>query len=802
MTKIDSNADLELTEVHEIYDTPSQNISISDTNIRLEPLSERKIEVHGISSDSKNKKGQMTFDDFKLVKIAPKNSYTSNSNTINKNDIFLRRTNRTTVSIKKKANDALKRKYSGKYNTKISVDHNNKELNPGNEPDGNEQLKRSKTKYIKTKNNDNDKIGDFINKSITKMKIKMTVHDEDDRIMDTDLNNRQLDKDIDTSLEATKASRTEKTSKSNDTCRINKRTQLSWDSAENKFKKSIERTTNTRTHASNKYHHSFDLIESNNRKQNPKKYKPRSQSSMDLLGLKSTLTKVNEKDLYTKNWCSAIPLSNQLYNISYDYPQKTKFEEFWKDTCTMLLKPRQYAGKIIKIMSFINKFRNYLNNKVLLTLSFQDFENGLNINENTKDISEIKQCQDKMNYLFYTLLRLLFDNITDPATFNYFQTLNNPFRRYITMLRNHCFGWGIVKEWRYIESGGFFTPGLEKIGLLALDPTDKLIILDSLIVYLLAQCSPIHNTIQDWNHDKKDLGIKDDSFYATRYLLEGLPQSLKTFEALCDQVQFHLEKKRVNMIKKKRPMNEEFKSQYKVLRECKDLLSNLGSHEDKSKVIISFYEKWLLLFKGLILDNPLSNPYDNSLYSLRLLDFFIGSIPGLGEFYLPQLHILHSPNDFNIFKDAINLLKLFEKFNSKKIEKLTLLEEFYGTVSSQFKLLFYDKRGIISTLLANSNENNTLQNTYWYELCDDTKSLQIFIDKLSDFIDDSTIDCKLINNKNDSDFLGMKEHVMNLRDYLSNIINVLKQIEDSRELCKVIEPGQRRLRSSSRREHT
>lgn len=248
-------------------------------------------------------------------------------------------------------------------------------------------------------------------------------------------------------------------------------------------------------------------------------------------------------------------------------------------------------------------------------------------------------------------------------------------------------------------------------------------------------------------------------------------------------------------------MKEEFKNQCKVLKECKNLLNNLDTHEDRSKAIISLYDKWLLLFKGLVLDNPLSNPYDNNLYSLRLLDFLIGSIPGVGEFYLPQLHMSHSSNDFNIFKDAINLLKLFEKFNSKKLEKLTLFKEFYNTVSSQFKILFYDKKGIISELLFNPHENNNFENTYWYEISNDTTSLQIFIDKLDEFINKYGTDCNLVYNQTNSDFFQMKGHIMKLKDYLSNIINILKEIEDSRKLCKTIEPGKRRLRNSIRGAH-
>lgn len=662
------------------------------------------------SKPLKKNKGQMTFDDFKSVKVVPSNEDNGS----------LRRSHRIKVSVLKKKEDDVIKEQKRVHDLEREAELN--KLQP--------KVKKAKTKK-------QPKI---------KVKVKMKLSEED---------------------ETKKASADSKKDGKSEVSTIN-----------NKPLKPTKPKKVTK-------------------EEKPKVYKPRSQISMDLLHLKATLTRINEKDLYTKNWCSATPIRNQSHNLEEN--KDIKLNEVWKEEFSHFLKPLPYAGKIIKTMSFINKFKKFLNSNELLTLSFQDFENGLNLNESTKEISHIKHCQDKMNYLFYSLLRLLFDNNIKAATFNHFMSLGHPFSRYITMLRRNCFEWGIVKEWRDIETGGFFTTGLDKMGLLILKPIDKVIILDSLVTYLLAHCPSVHDMIQTINYDKKDLGIKDESFYASRYLLEGPEKTLENYGSLCDQVIFHLDRKRVNMIKKKRAMKDDFKEQCKVLRECKDILKNISPNEDKNKIMISLYDKWLVLFEGLILDNPLSNPYDNDLYTLRLLDFFIGTVPEVGEFYLPQLHVLQPSNDFNIFRDVESLLRLFERFETNQIDTMSLFEEFHGTVSNQFKMLYYDKTNILYGLLGNT-ESQVNSSNNWFEICNDTKSLQLFIDALDKTISDSTADSALTNLIHTPEKSNTKQHFIILKEYLTKIIKIFQEIEKSIELAKTITPVRGRLRDSSRRE--
>lgn len=700
-----------------IVDTNSSVTEVNSADSPIELASQEYDNSGPLQKDSnttikssKKNKGQMTFDDFKSVKVVPSNE----------DDGSLRRSHRIKVSVLKKKEDDVIKEQKRIYD--LERESELTKLQP--------KLKKPKTKK-------QPKI---------KVKVKMKLNKEDETKK--------------ASAETEKDGNSEASSTTSKPLRAIKPKKLT-------------------------------------KEDKPKVYKPRSQISMDLLHLKATLTRINEKDLYTKNWCSATPIRNQSHNLEEN--KDIKLNEVWKEEFSHFLKPLPYAGKIIKTMSFINKFKMFLDSNELQTLSFQDFENGLNLNESTKEISQIKHCQDKMNYLFYSLLRLLFDNNIKAANFNHFMSLGHPFSRYITMLRRNCFEWGIVKEWRDIESGGFFTTGLDKIGLLILKPMDKVIILDSLVTYLLAQCPSVHDMIQTINYDKKDLGIKDESFYASRYLLEGPEKTLENYGSLCDQVIFHLDRKRVNMIKKKRAMKDDFKEQCKVLRECKDILKNISPDEDKNKIMISLYDKWLVLFEGLILDNPLSDPYDNDLYTLRLLDFFIGTVPEVGEFYLPQLHVLQPSSDFNIFKDVVSLLRLFEKFETNQIDTMSLFEEFHNTVSNQFKMLYYDKTNILYELLGNT-ELKVNSNNNWFEICNDTKSLQLFIDALNKIISDSTADSTLTNLIHTPEKANTKQHFIILKDYLTKIIKILKEIEKSIELSKTITPVRGRLRDSSRRE--
>lgn len=695
----------------------------TDTPIDLES---DVTEVSAVQIDKKSpvakKKGsgQMTFDDFKSVKVVSSKA----------SDSSLRRSTRIRVSTLKKKED--------------EIINEQKRVHELEEEESKKKKMGPKTKKQKTK------------KPKVKIKVKMTLKDDDNEKAGNPGCRKILMSSTTPMAIKSKPAKNPKTS-----------------SAKTDVKKPV--------------------------------VKPRSQISRDLLNLKATLSRINDKDLYTKNWCAAIPLPSRLsdedQSNNADIPQieKPNLNDILKQESSDLLIPLLYAGKIIRIMSFLNKFHTFFNTTELLTLSFQDFENGLNIKESTEDISIIKNCQDKMNYLYYSLLRLLFDNQQKTATFEHFLELRHPYSRYIPLLRKSCFEWGIVKEWRNLEEGGFFTTGIEKVGLFALKPMDRLIILDSLVLYCLSQSSAIHDVIQEINHDKRDLALVDESYYVTRYFLKGSQNTINSFESLCEQVQFHLERKRVNMIKKKRVMKEEFKDQCKVLRECKEIIRNISPNEDKSKMIISLYDKWLVLFEGIILDNPLNDPYNDDLYTLRLLDFFVGRISEIGDFYLPQLHVFQQGNnDFALFKDLISLLKLFEKFDKGEIDSISLFEEFHGTVSNQFKVFFHDRRNIASQLSFKDTYDNT-DGVYWYEICNDTKSLQTFIGKLDELISDEGPDNKLSTILKGADMEKTKEEISNLKNYFNKIIRILKEIENSIELSKTMSPSRGRLRSSSKR---
>ena len=139
MSKLNSNSELKIIEVDMIDDKPLETGTSKEVKPCLELSPEQEAGVYSKKSSSKSKKiGQMTFDDFKSVKIVSRNEDKSHNN----NNALLRKTSHTAVSIlKKKANDALRRKNGNKNNTRILEYHNhnsnNKELCCKNEVDMN-----------------------------------------------------------------------------------------------------------------------------------------------------------------------------------------------------------------------------------------------------------------------------------------------------------------------------------------------------------------------------------------------------------------------------------------------------------------------------------------------------------------------------------------------------------------------------------------------------------------------------------------------------------------------------------------
>lgn len=168
-----------------------------------------------------------------------------------------------------------------------------------------------------------------------------------------------------------------------------------------------------------------------------------------------------EPSITDNNWAPCTPLLNSDFKTQQSVSSRLKNPN---------MKAVAYAGDVLKIMSFINKFYS-LFDQDLLNLSFQDFEIGLDIypgdNKGSADgifsteknrvvyyqdyilVKEVITAQDKMNLLFLTLLQLLFDDpdkFEAPTLANL--TAKNVFKVLIEKLRKNVVEWGYPKEWR------------------------------------------------------------------------------------------------------------------------------------------------------------------------------------------------------------------------------------------------------------------------------------------------------------------------------------------------------------------
>ncbi|CCK69319.1 Ioc3p KNAG_0C02070 [Huiozyma naganishii CBS 8797] len=173
---------------------------------------------------------------------------------------------------------------------------------------------------------------------------------------------------------------------------------------------------------------------------------------------------LQEPVLTGTNWASATPLLNSDFKTQHSIVSRLK-------SPNTIMVP--YAGDIIKIMSFINKF-SVLFGSDLLGLSFQDFEIGLDLYPGAssgsfmgvysdmkqkyvlyQDILPIKDViasQDKVTLLFVTLLKVVYAKEKDIGEPLELQDVK-PFpkkavKSTLEKLQTDAKEWGYPMEWR------------------------------------------------------------------------------------------------------------------------------------------------------------------------------------------------------------------------------------------------------------------------------------------------------------------------------------------------------------------
>ncbi|QLL34273.1 hypothetical protein HG536_0G01320 [Torulaspora globosa] len=505
---------------------------------------------------------------------------------------------------------------------------------------------------------------------------------------------------------------------------------------------------------------------------------------------------LNEPPVTENNWTPNMPLLSSDFRTHHSVLSRLKNPN---------MRPIPYAGDVVKLMSFVNKFHLFFDSE-LLNLSFQDFEIGLDLYPGSQTgtasgmrgtdsqrtlfyqdfipVKNVVTAQDKMNLLFMTLLKLTFSTSKSTeiqtkaqpqATMHQLKTSKKVFTTLVRQLRDHARSWGYPKEWRNnvvseeelvkpqsrlfeqddngspvdpknpeiltsniytwyhheavpLEKDPLQNPDLEKKGILALEPRDRIICLRALTDWCGAQSPKIRTETYHLSHFKRDPAFGIQTSHAPRYLVEGPDMTYAQFNKLCSVIQSRYEiRSRKKHVKKalRNGRRPDLALKLNILKDIKGRLQEVPK-EDRDETNISLYNKWSKLFDGEILDNPLSDPYEDELYKLRQQEFFIGRVPHIGDFFLPRLQTYPSSPLISTFLDLRNLESLFQDYANGSIDAFTLFENHGQTMSCQFKILYRDTPTMLRDVAAGKYSGNN----YWYEMCHDCKTLEEFLEFL------------------------------------------------------------------------
>ncbi|CDO96406.1 unnamed protein product [Kluyveromyces dobzhanskii CBS 2104] len=488
-----------------------------------------------------------------------------------------------------------------------------------------------------------------------------------------------------------------------------------------------------------------------------------------------------------ENWAPQLPVLSADFKTQTSVLSRLKFPHMKKVT---------YGKDLVLILSFINKFHRFLPQD-LWSLSIQDLEIGLDVYpENIDDdqelsqyyadyvpAKEIRRCQDYANLLYVVLMELTLNRKSN-STLQSLQTSSKPYKL-ISELRQKGVEFGYPREWKVqstlnaesvkvyehddtepvdpshpeiltpnafkwteqlvvpLEEDPLHSPDLERLGLLALMPSDRIVFLRTLTQWCIAYSEKIHTEVYRLSHLKKDPSFGIQTHHAPRHLVQGIDATHQHFKKLCTLVKERMELRRSKKHVKKQlesGTRQDLSAKFALLD---DLKKNMREYRqeynqtavDKKKKFDALavsverdYEKWSkLVFEEIHDREPLDNPYEDEIYKLRCLEFFIGRVPYVGDFYLPRLFTYqsskakkHIPTNYC---DPITLLQTLQEFENGTITPFELFSRDGKLNSMQFKLYYHDTPGLVHDLMNGSNAGKN----YWYEMCHDSSSLQDFI---------------------------------------------------------------------------
>lgn len=425
-----------------------------------------------------------------------------------------------------------------------------------------------------------------------------------------------------------------------------------------------------------------------------------------------------------------------------------------------------YAGDIVYVVSFLNKFKDIL---YLYNIGPQDIEEGLSLPPSTTEASSTyisKQETESnpeynpeyvsplMELLFCHLLTLIL-NRKKPIQPTSQTNAISELKTMLPLL-------GLPQEWRQdpvivtvkvsqtdvedpvdpnnslvlqseiykhstpspiTNKNPFLTSDFEKFGLKGIDPIDRLIMIRSFIQWSFLSSNTVKNYITHSAQSQEILGDKD-TYYGPRSILKGFKNT--------DDVRKEAESK---MSKRK---------------------SSTTNPEDSKYV------------------DPTSDPLQHSM-RLRLDELVVGDI----GFHIGRFYFVRMADDTNGGLSSIDRMKYIWSNKSSEI----------AILPSQFKLYVLDVHTMLSESLADngvefdSNGNEvelkvkSSNSEYWYEVASTVTELEQFVHYLEQRLG---VEEQHQNENEISKTSMIYRPLLNLRNYLSSMLHLLYRQDEVR----------------------
>lgn len=524
------------------------------------------------------------------------------------------------------------------------------------------------------------------------------------------------------------------------------------------------------------------------------------------------------KTLQTLTWTPNIPLMNDDF-IDAD----KKINDLWtKQFCD---NPKPFAKNILKIMSFINKFDKFFGEN-LKNIRFEDFEIGLSVGATDEikgdkcEKEELERMKNIMNFLFYNLLVLLirpYDKKTpyNVPAYDKFLSKKNPYGKMIGKLHSNIDEWGSPREWRYdlsqeenfyeddgTEEGPVTVGGpvfklsdakqlhsrfqneyhplfsitratLDVYGLYGVDTfIDRVITLSHLVDLNLTYSPVIHEEVNKMTHSKRDQYY---THLVPNFLKEGFEQTIEDFTDLCESIVIYINAKR-------KMKYERFKDMLPTLDKVRGALVNIMKKDKikRKEKILEMYDDWVILLNGTMPDNLLSDPYLEEAAKLRLQEFFVARVEQIGDFYIPRMNTYNNSNNVtNFYVDLLSLLDLFKMYTNDEVDDYVIQKEFQKIAKAKFSLFYRNNAKMMTDWL---NKEDTSENNYWYQICNDSSSLKKFKLKIENLLKGEGSG-ELSEMMQDVRYCDTKQTLSILHDYLEKIYPIVERFENVEDIA-------------------